>query len=491
MKRFQHKKAVFALLFLGIFFSMLSRCTTIPCEDADWPMFMHDLHNTGYSSSAAPDSSFLVWEFDTEQRLFGSPVVHSGILYQVGCGTLFALDCETGSLLWSLTLPVVGSTPFVTDDSLYVGTTNGVAAVKTETGAVIWQAQLADLPSVPENDYPAIFLASSPLVIDTNVIMCTHENWEMVFTDPPREDPEGTNRVVCLDSKSGSILWDFSLNHRAGYSPAFVDGKIIINSLDLKVLDCETGEEIWSYPDLWLFETSPVVSGNTLITTTKDNGTLSVIDSTTHELLWEHSLNTIVHSTPAVYDGKIVVVARTGMIYALKETTGEILWHREVQDDSDIPPYEILRNAAANFSSSPSIADNKVFVGLWSGAFLCLRLDTGDTLWQYMTGGSIIASPAVADEKVFIASTDGKVYCFGIDPETYFAKAEEYRELGNTERAEEFYRRARDYYETCGNKEMVTACERRLEDRYCWTKIYTVICIIFVSTLLILWKKRH
>ena len=489
MNKFRLKKAGFALLFLGIFFSLLNECNTVPCEDTDWPMFMHDLHNTGYSPSAAPDSLHLVWEFDTEKRLFGSPVVHAGVLYQVGRGTLFALDAETGTLLWSSILPVVGSTPFVTDKSLYVGTCNGVAAVNSKTGEIIWQVQLADLPSNPENENPAIFLASSPLVTDTGVIMCTRENWELTFTDPPREIPEGTDRAVCLDSETGALVWEYSLDFSAGYSPALVDGKIIINSLDLEVLDHETGQELWSYPDLWLFETSPVVSGNTLITITKDTGTIFVFDLTTHELLWEHCLDTIVNSTPAVHDRKIVVVVRTGMICALDKTTGDIVWKKEFPDDSDIPASEVLKNAAANFSSSPAIADNKIYAGLWSGAFLCLRLDTGETLWQYTTGGSIVASPAVADEKVFIASTDGKVYCFGIDPETYFAKAEEYREQGNTERAREFYMRARDYYEIRGNQEMVTKCERQLEDRHYKSEILVVICIILVGTLLIFWKK--
>ncbi|MBU6996492.1 MAG: PQQ-like beta-propeller repeat protein [Theionarchaea archaeon] len=212
-------------------------------------------------------------------------------------------------------------------------------------------------------------------------------------------------------------MWEFPLHERAGYSPAYIDRNVIINAHELKVLDVETGQELWSYPAEGLYDTSPVVNGNTIVTVSKDDSVVSSIDTATHELLWEYNLNSDVYSTPAVCDGKIIVLTRDGMLVALDQTAGKLLWKKEIHEKPDSSAHDILRNTAANFVSSPAIADNKIYVGLWSGTFLCLNLETGKTLWKYHTGGSIVASPAVADGKVFIASTDGKIYCFGINPE--------------------------------------------------------------------------
>jgi len=190
-----------------------------------------------------------------------------------------------------------------------------------------------------------------------------------------------------------------------------------------------------------------VVSGKNIVAVSKSS-TVYSIDGETHELLWKHRLNKKVFSNPAVWNRIIVVATFEETILALDENTGNILWETEIQQESAFSSFDVLMNAQAHFDSSPAIADGKVYVRLKSGLLICLELETGNVLWQYQTEGAILASPAVVCEKMFIASTDGKLYCFGIDPETYFEKAEKYEQQGDTEKAREFYMRARDYYQS-------------------------------------------
>lgn len=485
MKKFACGKLALLVFLGGVNSSLYGN--TAPCQNADWPMFMHDLQHTGCSSSSAPDSLYLLWEYDTGQRLFGSPVVSNGTVYQVGRGYLFALRADTGNLLWSCALPVVGSTPFVDGERLYVGTCNGLAALNAKTGEVLWQVQLADFGCDSEDDLTT-FLASSPMVIDTGVIMCTHRNYEMIYVDPPRPDPEGINRVVCVDSETGTLMWEYPLEFRGGYSPVFVDGQIIINSTNLEALD-ERGQALWSYPDLYLYDTSPAVGHNALVSVSDDKGVVSSIDLATHTLLWQCNLGRDIFSTPAVAGVRIIVAAHKGTVTALHGSTGDILWKREFQEKPDISSRDVVRNWAALFLCSPAIADDKVYVGLWSGTFLCLDLETGETLWQYRTGGSIVASPAVADEKVFVASTDGTLYCFGIDPETYFEKAEEYEKQRNREKAKEFYGRAKEYYQEKKNMEMVEKCDRKLEEKT-YLPLLAVSLGVLVAIVLLIYSIR-
>lgn len=483
MKKFQYEKlAVAVILVGGVFPSLLCEQSTLSPENDNWPMFMHDYKNTGYSPSAAPDSPHLLWTFATEQRLFGSPVVLDGTVYQVGRGFVFALDAETGDIQWSSRVSVIGSTPFVTEEYLYVGTCDGIAALNPKTGELLWQVQLVDFRCDPWKYDPSDFLSSSPIETEKGIVMCTHRN--IYNTNNPF--PEGINRVVCLDPKDGTLLWQYHYFVKAGYSPALINGRIILNSEQLEILDVETGEELWSYATEPLDDTSPVVTDSTIVTVSSEDGIVYAFDLDTQELLWTHSMDIPVLSTPAVYGNRILVITYDETIYALDEETGNVLWEKNVKEESDFPSFDVLRNLQASFRSSPAIADNKVYVGLWSGAFLCLEVDTGETVWKYKTEGSIVASPAVACEKVVVASTDGRVYCFGIDPETYFEKAEEYRKEGNTERAREFYVRARDYYQAQGDKEMVTKCEERLKGEYSWVLIFVATCVF--GALLIYWK---
>jgi tetratricopeptide (TPR) repeat protein len=108
---------------------------------------------------------------------------------------------------------------------------------------------------------------------------------------------------------------------------------------------------------------------------------------------------------------------------------------------------------------SPTVADGKVYIGSIEGVIHCLDAETGEVLWTYQTGGEIRSAPAVVDGKVLISSTDGKLYCFGIDPDTYFVKAQSYLENGEIGKAQQFLAKAREYAEA---EEEITSIESLL-----------------------------
>jgi outer membrane protein assembly factor BamB len=68
------------------------------------------------------------------------------------------------------------------------------------------------------------------------------------------------------------------------------------------------------------------------------------------------------------------------------------------------------------FGSDVTAAGERIFLGTHDGRVLCLAAKDGATVWEFATGGSILAAPAVSGGRVFVGSYDGRV--LGLDAVT-------------------------------------------------------------------------
>jgi len=115
-----------------------------------------------------------------------------------------------------------------------------------------------------------------------------------------------------------------------------------------------------------------------------------------NKTLWTHKLGgSIISSSPAIADGKVYIGSYDNKIYCLDAETGKPLWNFTTGDWVE---------------SSPAVANGKVFVGSWDGNLYALDAKSGESLWNHTTLGAIISSPAVANGKVFVCSSLGDVY---------------------------------------------------------------------------------
>ena len=86
--------------------------------------------------------------------------------------------------------------------------------------------------------------------------------------------------------------------------------------------------------------------------------------------------------------------------------------------EPDEPPVEWAFDAGSTVTSSPTIVDGTVYVGIAGGDGHVYALDaaTGDEEWAFETGGGISSSPFVDDGTVYIGSSDNHLYA--IDAES-------------------------------------------------------------------------
>ena len=106
-------------------------------------------------------------------------------------------------------------------------------------------------------------------------------------------------------------------------------------------------------------------------------------------------------SSPAIdtTNGVVYVGSLNGYLYALKASTGAILWQGKT---------------GGNIYSSPALANGVVYVASNDNKIYAFDAKSGAKLWSYATGGPTFSSPIMVNGMLYCASTDGNLYAFGL-----------------------------------------------------------------------------
>ena len=109
----------------------------------------------------------------------------------------------------------------------------------------------------------------------------------------------------------------------------------------------------------------------------------------TNIVTWTHKTGDWVYSSPTVFNDKLYIGSEDGKLYCLNANDGEELWNFTTGDWVD---------------SSPAIKDDRVFFGSVDNKLYCLSAVDGIEIWNFTTGGWVYSSPAVFDGRVFFGS---------------------------------------------------------------------------------------
>ena len=110
---------------------------------------------------------------------------------------------------------------------------------------------------------------------------------------------------------------------------------------------------------------------------------------------WTVETGNAVFSSPTVADDTVFVGSGDNRVYALDADDGTEQWQFET---------------GAPVISSLTVADDTVFVGSYDNRIYALSADDGTEQWQFETGAPVVSSPTVADTTVFVGSGDNAVY---------------------------------------------------------------------------------
>jgi len=236
-----------------------------------------------------------------------------------------------------------------------------------------------------------------------------------------------------LDALTGDLNWEFKTEGSI-YSTAVIDGNYIyFSSYDgfLYKLNKNSGDLVWKFetegekvhfiknyydfsemvPGYWdFYQSSPLISGNQIYFGAGTN--FYAVDKNTGTESWKFKTEGVVHSSPAMYENKIVFGSFDSRVYCLDKENGKNLWTYETGRDT-------TQYIWLGVQASPLISDGKVYIGSRDAKIYTFDLNTGDTLWtnNKFEMSWMPSSFADGEDMIYSGSSDGFSF-YAIDKAT-------------------------------------------------------------------------
>jgi len=218
-------------------------------------------------------------EFGAKENVESSPAVVDGVVYVCAEGVLYALDADTGDVVWTVDRSTgLRESPAVVDGVVYsAGRTDAgdtcLQAVDATNGDVRWTTMLDD-----QN------FKTSPAVADGTAYVAASS--QRICT---RDECNGVTRgqLYAIDATTGDRAWTVDITTDTRSSPAVADGIVYVGCRDGLSAVTTDGEHAWRVN----FESD------------REDGPY-------------------VQSSPAVADGRVYVGASDGRLRAIHEPDG-------------------------------------------------------------------------------------------------------------------------------------------------------------------------
>lgn len=248
-----------------------------------------------------------------------------------------------------------------------------------------------------------------------------------------RKEFSGTERILCLDEKSGKVIWkqEYPVTYSVSYpsgprcTPLVEDDRVYFLGAegDLRCLKVSDGSSIWtvSLKDqykttsaLWGYSAHPLIDGNRLFTLAGGKGSHVVaLDKLTGKELWRSSTSPEQgYSPPTLITAggkRQLVLARPDAVSAVDPETGSEFWSI---------PYEAT---SGSIIMSPIQMGNFLYVAGYSRKSLLLELDATapavKVVWRDRGRDAISpvnVQPIAVGDLVFGCDESGDLCCLEI-----------------------------------------------------------------------------
>ncbi len=342
--------------------------------DADWPMFQGNKHNTGYTMAPGPQTGETAWKFPVGLGWYARPAIEDDRVYVASPGmhtTSFCLNLNTGKELWKSTqhhpllgiykYPAMASTPLILEDRIVLreinshggneGQAKNLVYIDKKTGRTLSRKYAGHL------DYR---VRVAPVATNKKYMVYPFGIHD-IYGSPAI--CQNLNRLICTDINNEQWHWDFNVG-------------------DIDVL------------------AEPVMSENRVFQGTME-GYLYALHLETwrnQRIAWKFKAEGAVNTAVNLIDGKVYFGSNGGVLYALNETDGSLIWQT---------PVDPIEKGARKQFTVPLLADGKMYAGGANKNLFCLDAASGKILWKKALTDWIRAKPVFTSKGILAATVDG------------------------------------------------------------------------------------
>jgi len=362
----------------------------IPRLNTDWPTYMQNYQNHGYSESPAVTDNTILWTAPVtgDDHEFPTPVVVNGIVYypqDTSGDSLYALNAATGEIIWKYRTGYTDDAVTVYDGYVYTPS-DSLWCLDALTGERMWAFGGA-------NDR-----GGTPIVTG-NSVFCAAGIDGVGSAD--------SSFVYRLDASTGEVQWSQVITGITTSCMGLWNDMLIVPTYlpsdfaPLAALNTETGEIIWenydSYKGYW--DSSPVIVDGIIYISGLD-GIVRAIDAGTGVTSWEADISLWPNEPTMSYHDGLLYTA----VGCIETVAGEVVW--------EAPQYYFQHG------SSGIAGGLFYFCESWpdTASFVALNCSDGTEAWHYqIVCGCVglVSSPSIVDGVMYVAGTDWNLYAFG------------------------------------------------------------------------------
>jgi outer membrane protein assembly factor BamB len=345
------------------------------------------------------------WKFVTSDRRteiapqeFAAAAIdaNTGMLF-IGSaeGTFYALDEDTGHLIWKKHIGAMSCAPLISGGVLYVGTSDGqLVALDAQTGKPKW---------------PKSYIARGPIEQTPSTTGDL-----IVFADE-------ADQVVAIDAITGQFKWQYKSETPEeytlrGHAGVRVDDQLLYTGFSngtLVALRKDTGSVAWSTSlkadaDRFMdVDATPIVIKDTLYASSASGGVYAV-DKATGLVRWRTPFYDVSQPSSTgnvgglTTDGKLLYASVADLgTYAI-DLAGNIVWRVGAKGGGE--------------PGSPIVFEDLLIYTLAEDGMFLAERRTGATVEYFDPGDGVSAQPTVtADGRLFVMSNRGILYAFDLD----------------------------------------------------------------------------
>lgn len=399
-----------------------------PLSAGNWPNWRGPGYDgvaagTGYPTEWSATKN-VAWKVELPGKGSSTPVVWGQHIFLTsgadGKNALLAFNRD-GKELWRVLVgserpgknkKASGSNPSCVTDGKHVFAyfKSGDLACVDFSGKIVWQT---NLQAKYGEDTLWWDLGTSPVLTKTHCVVAVMQT--------------GPSYLVAFEKSTGKVAWkedrDLGAPEEAAqsYSTPIVLNKngqetlVVLGADHVTAHDAANGKEIWRVGGLnptghkyFRSIASAVVHNGIVVAPYARAETVTAIklggsgDVTASHVVWTKKGNGSDVPTPAAADGKVYVLNDRGTLTCLDIATGKELWSGQTEKNR------------SNFSSSPILADGKIYLTREDGKTFVLAQGNEFKVLaaNELDGTQTVATPVLVDGKILIR-TDTHLYCIG------------------------------------------------------------------------------